>query len=1547
MNRLFRYFTTISAMIAMAGLTQAASLTWDADTGTSGAQDGSGTWLTSQWWDGASDLAWPGSGNSAIFGAGSGAAGTITAGSLTCSNMTFNAPGSGTYTVNGGTITLDTNSTFNASGASATINAKLAGSTLQISGSSGYAITLGGSNTFTGALTVSSGATLKVSTNNALGTVAGGTTVNSGGVLDINGINYGAAEPLTINGTGISSGGALINSSVTAASFSGAVTLGTAGTSIGGAGDLTLTAALVSNAVSLVKSGNGTLALNTASTRTGATTINAGMISCTGALGIGSNSGTDTSIGAITLSGGTLKLAIDAGSNFAWGGGLVFPAGNTGTFVLDRQNTGGTVQYTTYLTIQSGATANFTKGANVTNTATFRCQGSNGTALNSSTLNIGPGVNVYAPNAIGYVIASNAVINLRSSGTGGGIYQLDQNTGVTANPHTWNVDSNAVLITRGQLGVSGVQNCTVNIGQLGAGGELQGSKFASYSGSTSYKIHLFNSGNIVPPAAGGTVYGEVWAEATGGTLMRDAGGTTRAGNTATLGPLHIGNVTLNTATRNGTWSSKPGVTFGATSLTGNPTLNATNVNITLGALNDDGVQRTLTFTGNATNTLNGSTGPSMAGTKYIIDSGATLSVNNAGALGATPVVWNGGTFKVSSTVAVESLKDGSGNDGALDVVCSSAAGRLNLGTNGANNTISGVISGTGTLRQLGTGKLTLSGTGANTVGYIYVHNGELDLDKTGAAAISGYLYVDGLQPNGVTPTTAPVAKPLQDNQFDSTTAYLFVQNGGSFNLNGKAVSVLGLGSLGGDATISGGTITIGNDGGAGAGIYGAAFNDNSGSGSWFGTCTVSANIAGTGGVTKDQTYPSPTRNSSLLVLSGDNSFTGPVTILSGTLSVPTINAEGVNGPLGAGLSTVSLGGGNTIGNLQYTGGSTSSSRSFQLYPGAGFDVADSGTTLTLTGTITDDPGTGSTVASLYKWGAGTLVLSGAKAYTGDTYAEEGTLKIDHANSLGTGSRGIYLDGGALDLNGVTVLTKNVIGAGTLRNSAAGSPVNVDGLSLNIVAAGNNYSSSPTVNFSFGGASAVANLGPTTASFTLSGGSDYAVGDVVAILGAGITAYLVIDSVSDMAITGWHLETASSFGNFSDAAMVGATLEDIQKESGVYNSDAYFTYQDGHLTINGVTLTSLGIGGYYSSGLPTVTLTGGGPAGGDGNGAVTAGGPIMLIGNSATLTADATGDMTVFSTITGVNSNSALTKVGTGALFLSATNTYAGPTHVQAGSLFVDGALSPDSAVTNDTGSTLGGTGSVGNVSCAGTIAPGHSVGSLTVSNLVLTGTYRAELSSGGGDQIIARGAVNLAGATLSPTNLNAVAGSFVIINKTSPGAVSGAFTGWPEGAINPANGIYYAITYSGGDGNDTVLTVTNATSTPIQSWQNHYGVAADESDSDGDGMNNYNEFLVGFNPTNSAAYLHILSETPSGNDIILNYLGANGDTNYAGGPAIRTNLVEYTDGNGNGGYTNNFPFVLATNVLSNGRGLGASVTVTNFGAVSSPARYYRVRVLLP
>jgi uncharacterized protein with beta-barrel porin domain len=124
---------------------------------------------------------------------------------------------------------------------------------------------------------------------------------------------------------------------------------------------------------------------------------------------------------------------------------------------------------------------------------------------------------------------------------------------------------------------------------------------------------------------------------------------------------------------------------------------------------------------------------------------------------------------------------------------------------------------------------------------------------------------------------------------------------------------------------------------------------------------------------------------------------------------------------------------------------------------------------------------------------------------------------------------------------------------------------------------------------------------------------------------------------------------------------------------------------------------------------------------------------------------------------------------------------------------------------------LGGNGTIGNLSVTGgTLAPGNSIGTLTVGNLSLDAASTLEIevnSNATSDIVSANGLVSLGGASLV---IREIAGSmfaasdffeFTIIENDGADAVSGTF-----GTIdNDLAFLETNLLYSGGDGNDVVL----------------------------------------------------------------------------------------------------------------------------------------------
>ena len=440
------------------------SWTWNGGDGTTGPVDGGGTWGdANKWWNGTAVATWSDN-NDAIFGAGTGSAGTVTiSGSVTPKSLWFTGTGSGNYSITEGTLDFGGATRIVHTDINATIQSAIINGGLIKQGAA--TLTLSGNNTYSGMTTVSSG-TLEAR-RGTLGTGAvvinnGGTlyandqwvlcgpnqygenqrnigtlTINAGGTLYLDptyGFANGVAN-LYLNGGSITGGansdgrGALFlwegNEQITAGNAthsSIAASIGLTGNNntitVGDGSTLNISGELKNSywwdgfTGGFVKSGNGTLNLTGVSTYSGNTTISGGML--------------DLSIGRLySTAGWTLNPLITINGNSlvkvgSWSDG---DAGNKGGFgpitfnaaniVLDTgslEYTGGIPAGTSdrgFTIGAGGATlvASGTAAWQITNTGRDGAPANQGLACNGGSLTLSG--------------ASNGVLGKDIGGTGG------------------------------------------------------------------------------------------------------------------------------------------------------------------------------------------------------------------------------------------------------------------------------------------------------------------------------------------------------------------------------------------------------------------------------------------------------------------------------------------------------------------------------------------------------------------------------------------------------------------------------------------------------------------------------------------------------------------------------------------------------------------------------------------------------------------------------------------------------------------------------------------------------------------------------------------------------------------------------------------------------------------------------------------------------------------------------------------------------------------------------------------------------------------------
>ena len=466
--------------------------------------------------------------------------------------------------------------------------------------------------------------------------------------------------------------------------------------------------------------------------------------------------------------------------------------------------------------------------------------------------------------------------------------------------------------------------------------------------------------------------------------------------------------------------------------------------------------------------------------------GGSLALAGKGSLSSSTAVSlvSGTTFDISGINAtgqtIASL--------AADTNTSVVLGAKNLKVGDSNNTtVAGVISGDGgSLTKQGSGTLTL--TGANTyTGATTITNGTVALSGDGSLADTSPVNITGSTGtfdisaiNASSETIGSIAgvagskvvlgaKNLTaGGSADTTMAGVISGNGGSLTKTGSGkLTLTAANTYTSDTTIAGGTLALSAAGSlatstavsltdsssvfdisamtassqtvasissaAGSSVVLGANNLTAGDSN---DTTVAGTISGTGGsFTKT--------GSGTTTFTGADTYTGATTITDGTLALSAggslsdlsaVNISSATGVLDISGITASS---ETIASIAGVAGS-------QVFLGAKNLTAGDSTDTTMAGVISDGGIVAGTGGSLTKQGTGTLTLSGANTYTGDTTVNAGTLATSGDERIADASDLIVASGATFLLGGNETLS-SIAGAGSinLQSNTLVTNANVD------------------------------------------------------------------------------------------------------------------------------------------------------------------------------------------------------------------------------------------------------------------------------------------------------------------------------------------------------------------------------------------------------------------------------------------------------------------------------------------------------------------------
>ena len=548
------------------------------------------------------------------------------------------------------------------------------------------------------------------------------------------------------------------------------------------------------------------------------------------------------------------------------------------------------------------------------------------------------------------------------------------------------------------------------------------------------------------------------------------------------------------------------------------------------------------------------------------------------------------------------------------------------------------------------------------------------------------------------------------------------------------------------------------------------------------------------------------------------------------------------------------------------------------------DTANTGA-VTLTGTLSPNGvtidngtvpytlgGTGTLAGSgtFTKQGTGSATVTAATSYSGITYVDEGTLTFgDGATSGEVGSGPVSLLAGAtlrIHRNDLLDYKTNA----RLRNVSGDGDIVIDGGGTVFNYSGNG------IGFAEGGSWA-----GFSGSLAVKGGSEFrtirngatSMGTGSVVLGDATTSGKLAQIEGNWTWTN-NITLAGADNRIINRSTTGVRVMKLQ---GVISGSGGLTFEDAAATMTNNQTGFILTGENTLSG--TITIPAGVPVrvgGVPGNTDINLGGAdafgtlgTATVANEGTLTFSRTDAHSVGNTISGTGQVFIGLSTGSGAQVVTYTGTksYGGSTTVRSGKLLVSAAL-PASPVTVETAGTLGGTGTLGAAATvSGTIAPGASVGTLTstagisLENGSHIGWEIADWngSAGSGYDTISAGTITVNAVAETPAvvvitpaalvNFTEEAKTFTL--ATTTGGISGLNPGeiTVDATAFPSTGTW-SVTSSG---NLLQLSYTPGSGDAYDSWETLNGIegAGSDADSDGDGIPNGIEFVIGGDPSDS------------------------------------------------------------------------------------------------